>query len=411
MISQKSPLTITLSIILLTLTWMISPDTPAQTNNPLTNSDIIRMVKKGLGDNVIVGVISSSEVRFDLSVNTIIRLHDAGVSDKIIEAMQKAQSNSGMRRTTTNATPAATVSNLSSRPPTPSLPLKTGSESGNTSQSFTFKVRRCGALESGVGCDFSVLNNGAGRKLVLILSSSKMVDDNGRVRVATKIRFGGASKVTRDGEIGFQGMIAAGETKLGRVYFDKDSLLSRRVASIELGGMVYDYQVRVLFHEIPLESISADPPAQTVDSYELSEQSSHSRAVLPYQHSEVAFNIYGVNQWVDTGIDVEAGTRLVFSADGTITMSNSHPISPDPTGADALRNQVFRNSKVLERSYGTKDLRAKFVSRLGRETAPVKLGIRVEVIVRPGQDGRLWLGIPTSYAGDISGRLNVLIQW
>jgi len=67
------------------------PIVPANNTKPrdrLFNSDVIRMTKNELGDEVIINVIRSSATSFDLSVDSLIQLKNAGVSKKVIEAMQ-----------------------------------------------------------------------------------------------------------------------------------------------------------------------------------------------------------------------------------------------------------------------------------------------------------------------------------
>src|SRR5687768_14407908 len=62
----------------------------AQTAAPLTNADVIRMVAAKLGDTVIITAIEKAPGRtFDLSVDGLIALKQAGVSDAVIVAMQK----------------------------------------------------------------------------------------------------------------------------------------------------------------------------------------------------------------------------------------------------------------------------------------------------------------------------------
>jgi hypothetical protein len=53
----------------------------------LTNEDILKLVKAGMGDEVILGALSSKSVNFSLSTDDMIALRQAGVSDKVIAAM------------------------------------------------------------------------------------------------------------------------------------------------------------------------------------------------------------------------------------------------------------------------------------------------------------------------------------
>ena len=56
----------------------------------LTNETVVKMASAKLGDTLIIGKIKSSKTNFDLSTDAIIKLKEAGVSEKIIEAMMGA---------------------------------------------------------------------------------------------------------------------------------------------------------------------------------------------------------------------------------------------------------------------------------------------------------------------------------
>lgn len=53
----------------------------------LTNDAVVAMVKAGLGDEVIVGKIKTSQNRFDLSTLALVRLKEDGVGPGVIKAM------------------------------------------------------------------------------------------------------------------------------------------------------------------------------------------------------------------------------------------------------------------------------------------------------------------------------------
>lgn len=55
---------------------------------PLINADIIQMVKSGFAENVILNAIQTNETQFNVSMNALFELKNAGVSQKIIEVMQ-----------------------------------------------------------------------------------------------------------------------------------------------------------------------------------------------------------------------------------------------------------------------------------------------------------------------------------
>ena len=54
---------------------------------PLNNQDVIKMVKAGLSDTLIVAKIRSSKCQFDTSANALIQLKQSGVSDAVFKAV------------------------------------------------------------------------------------------------------------------------------------------------------------------------------------------------------------------------------------------------------------------------------------------------------------------------------------
>lgn len=95
---------------------------------PLTNADIIRMAKAGFGENVILNAIQTNESRFDVSMNALFGLKDAGVSQKIIETMQFVTA--GRRSTSTVSEQVTTTPSKNS---TSDNPLSKQSETSDIS--------------------------------------------------------------------------------------------------------------------------------------------------------------------------------------------------------------------------------------------------------------------------------------
>jgi len=52
---------------------------------PMTNEDVIRMVKGGLGEATLMQAIDGAEPGFDTSPDGLVRLKQGGVSDKVIQ--------------------------------------------------------------------------------------------------------------------------------------------------------------------------------------------------------------------------------------------------------------------------------------------------------------------------------------
>jgi len=61
---------------------------------PVTTQDVTAMSKAGIGDTVIVAMITATGSRFNLSASDVIALADSGVSHNVINAMIKTGDNS-----------------------------------------------------------------------------------------------------------------------------------------------------------------------------------------------------------------------------------------------------------------------------------------------------------------------------
>jgi hypothetical protein len=64
----------------------------AQQKNPLTNNDVIKMVKAGMAESTIAAAIAANDTQFDLSSTGLQSLSQAGVTSKVIRAMLAAES-------------------------------------------------------------------------------------------------------------------------------------------------------------------------------------------------------------------------------------------------------------------------------------------------------------------------------
>jgi hypothetical protein len=63
---------------------------PASKNPVLTNADVVKMVKGGLQESTILSVIGAAECDFDVSVDGLLALKSAGISDRVMDAMLAA---------------------------------------------------------------------------------------------------------------------------------------------------------------------------------------------------------------------------------------------------------------------------------------------------------------------------------
>jgi hypothetical protein len=67
----------------------------SQNKPPLTNEDIVKMVKGKFADSTILKAIEANDTTFDVSVSGLIALKDSGVSQTVIEAMLSAATTKG----------------------------------------------------------------------------------------------------------------------------------------------------------------------------------------------------------------------------------------------------------------------------------------------------------------------------
>lgn len=58
---------------------------------PLTTTEIVQMSQRKLSDDIIIGRIRASGAVYRLSAAELVKLHDQGVSDAVLNAMQNTQ--------------------------------------------------------------------------------------------------------------------------------------------------------------------------------------------------------------------------------------------------------------------------------------------------------------------------------
>ena len=78
---------------------------PTPSPESLTNDSLVKLVKAGMGEDTIVGIVNSQPGRYSLSTDSLISLKQAGVSDKIISAM--VNRNAGGTRSVNAAQPSS----------------------------------------------------------------------------------------------------------------------------------------------------------------------------------------------------------------------------------------------------------------------------------------------------------------
>jgi hypothetical protein len=79
-------------LLLFPIFLLLVTTTVAQTQKPLTNDDILQMVKEGFTEEVIIKAIEVNKSDFDTSLPELRKLKNAGLNEKIINAMLSASS-------------------------------------------------------------------------------------------------------------------------------------------------------------------------------------------------------------------------------------------------------------------------------------------------------------------------------
>lgn len=62
---------------------------------PMTNDDVIKMVKGGLSEEIVIQSVNTSEPKFDTSPDGLVKLKQGGVNDRIIQQIMNRSSGAG----------------------------------------------------------------------------------------------------------------------------------------------------------------------------------------------------------------------------------------------------------------------------------------------------------------------------
>jgi hypothetical protein len=215
----------------------------AQTEEkPLTNGDIIRMVKGKVAESIILTKIRNTNNSFDTSPDGLLQLTNAKVKKNIIDAMMVA---SKTRRFPSS--PSQNTSTLSSSSPVEKSIadiMHDKTIQTRTSQSLTFDLKRCNKDVSVIVCYFTISSQGGDRKLTLRAAGISLVDNEGNEKRASDIRMGG------DGGEDVTHLIPQDYTVLSWVRFERPSSGVLKIARLNLKLSLME---AVTFRDIPLQ--------------------------------------------------------------------------------------------------------------------------------------------------------------
>jgi Ca2+-binding EF-hand superfamily protein len=108
----------------------------------------------------------------------------------------------------------------------------------------------------------------------------------------------------------------------------------------------------------------------------------------------------GSRGWVDTGINVRSGDRIVIDADGRITLSNNSSDVANPGGARSGRQAS--NAPLPSQAAGA------LIARIGGDGSPILVGSRQSFTAN--NNGRLYLGVNDDHFEDNRGQYTVTLS-
>lgn len=78
------------ALAIATILLLVASPAFSQSNKPLSNDDVVQMVKGGFNESTTIAAIDAADTNFDTSVQALMALKAAGVSEKVISAMLAA---------------------------------------------------------------------------------------------------------------------------------------------------------------------------------------------------------------------------------------------------------------------------------------------------------------------------------
>lgn len=103
--------------------------------------------------------------------------------------------------------------------------------------------------------------------------------------------------------------------------------------------------------------------------------------------------------WTDTGIDVNAGDRVVFQASGEVTFGRSPGQTASPDGNASARSAQYPDPTLPAGA---------LIGKVGNNGKPFGIGSQTQPLPMPAS-GRLFIGVNDNELGDNSGAFSVVV--
>jgi TolB-like protein len=259
---------------------------------------------------------------------------------------------------------------------------------------FTFELQRCLLSGTTVMCELTITNKGDDRQIGFGWRS-RLFDDQGNEYKAERVRL--ASKEGNAADA----ILVSGITVNLRLTFEDVSSQIRQITLLYLqvhaygGGKDFAVQFRGISLRPKSAGSAASPEAENT-GVTASVSANEDRTI----------SVSGSEAWTDTGIDVWPGMRIEVTASGRIYISNQN----SPTNR-ILGDLINKGSPLPPRSVGPSALLARIRYSRGGESNPLRVGERNTLIIKEGEQGRLFLGIDDKNLSDNSGYFSVRVKW
>ena len=125
-----------------------------ETKHALTNDNVIKLVKDGFSEDIVVAMIEANDSAFDVSVNGLTAVKEAGISNKVMEAMLKAEARKRQQSALAQPAPPPQAPGMQSPPLTAMLPTPMAGVGGgaNVQQMMAMAMAmRGGGMAPGMG--------------------------------------------------------------------------------------------------------------------------------------------------------------------------------------------------------------------------------------------------------------------
>jgi hypothetical protein len=156
--------------------FMFSITFAQQTEKPLTNTDVITMIKANLPESTIVLAIQKGSVNFDTSPTALIELKNQGATPKILDAVLQA--------TSKDVSKPEKIATLTIKAQMPKV----------ESKFFTFEVLQCTLFGKRLTCEILVTNADKDKKLQIFDADrntpTRIVDNSGNEYKVATVQFG-----------------------------------------------------------------------------------------------------------------------------------------------------------------------------------------------------------------------------